>query len=186
MDTRIATSLFELMLPGVWTRATPEPGLTVFRGSSGTEQLSISSFATREPVPDNDQRGKLLEVMRARRDAESRLAPASTVSGRTYLVAPRATFTAADATLGRRSATVILAREAGFVVLYLESVGGKRRRSTILRHACLVPARRRRAALSRRRREGCRRPAVNVRPFKNGSLRSRAAPRGLGRSSAGT
>ncbi len=144
MDTRIATSLFELMLPGVWTRATPEPGLTIFRSSSGPEQLSISSFATREHLLDTDQRGKLVEVVRVRRDAESRLAPGSTVSEATYLVVPeRATFTAEDATLGRRSATVILARDAGFVVLYLESVGGKQASfddlAARLFGACAVP-----------------------------------------------
>jgi hypothetical protein len=125
MDTRIATPLFELMLPGAWTRATPEPGLTVFRSPAGPEQLSISSFATREPVSDAEQHAKLLEFVHVRREAELRLAPESTLSEVTYLLAPeRATFTAEIVTRHRRSATVILVRDTGFVVLYLESVGG--------------------------------------------------------------
>ena len=126
MDTRIATALFELMLPGAWTRATPAPGLTVFRSPAGPEQLSISSLATREPLTDADRHAKLLEFVRVRRDAESRLAPESTVSEATYLVMPdRATFTGQDASGRRRSATVVLLRDAGFVVLYLESTGGE-------------------------------------------------------------
>jgi len=125
MDTRIATPLFELMLPGAWRRATPEPGVTVFSSPSGTEQLTISSVATREPLV-KDRHDKLLEFVRVRRDAESRLARESTVSEATYLVAPeRATFVAQDSALHRRSATVVLVRDTGFVVLYLESSGGK-------------------------------------------------------------
>jgi hypothetical protein len=126
MDTRIATPLFELMLPGAWTRATPEPGLTVFRSPSGSEQLSISSVTTREPLAETDRHGKLLDFVRVRRDAESRLARGSTVSEATCLVAPeRATFLAREPALQRRSATVVLVRETGFVVLYLESIGGE-------------------------------------------------------------
>jgi hypothetical protein len=41
-------------------------------------------------------------------------------------VAPeRATFLAREPALQRRSATVVLVRETGFVVLYLESIGGE-------------------------------------------------------------
>lgn len=171
MDTRIATPLFELMLPGAWTRATPEPGLTVFRSPAGPEQLSISSLATREPLTGVDRHAKLLEFVRVRRDAELRVAPETTVSEATYLVVPeRATFTAEDAARHRRSATVILVRDTGFVVLYLESV---RRRAGGVRRSRGTAVRRLRGVARPRCHEGggrgCGRTGVNLRPFRNES-----------------
>lgn len=125
MDTRIATPLFDLVLPGAWTRSTPEPGLTVFRSPAGTEQLSISRMKVQEPFPDADQDEKLRAFVQLRRESEWRLAPHSRLSDVTYFEDPRrATYTAEEAPGGRRAATFVLVRETGFVILYLESIGG--------------------------------------------------------------
>ena len=125
MDTRIKTPLFELILPGAWTRAMPEPGLTTFRSPSGSEQLSISSTKVREPLTRDEQPDTLRAFVQVRRDAEARLAPASALSDAIYLDAPpRAMFAARDAARNRLSATIVLRQNTGFLVLYLESVGG--------------------------------------------------------------
>lgn len=124
MDTRITTPLFDVVLPGAWTRTTPEPGLTVFRSPTGTEQLSISSVKVRDSLAEDKQSDMLREFVRVRREVETRLAPASVLSDVVFIDAPRrATFTSEDRERHRRSSTLILVRDTGFVVLYLESLG---------------------------------------------------------------
>jgi hypothetical protein len=128
MDTRISAGLFELTLPGVWARTAPEPGLTVFRSATGAEQISISSLKTPQPLSDADRRDKLRDVVRVRQEAESRQCATSgqqvTFSATTVHELPhRAEFTSANLTADRRTATLIVARTEGFVVLYLEAVG---------------------------------------------------------------
>jgi len=126
MDTRVSAGLFELILPGVWTKTAPAPEMVVFRSSAGTEQLSISSLKTRQPLSDTEQRDKLRDVVKVRRETESRQAADAaqgvTLSDTTYRNDPhRATFTSETASARRRAATLVVARAEGFVVLYLES-----------------------------------------------------------------
>jgi hypothetical protein len=125
MDTRVSAGLFELTLPGVWTKTAPSPGLVVFRSGAGSEQLSISSLKTREPLSDDDQHHKLRDVVRVRRETEARQVVDAgeqvTLSDVTYRQAPnRAEFTS-ETGAGRHAATLVVARVEGFVVLYLES-----------------------------------------------------------------